>query len=120
VHHCEGAAPPRSIQEVDRQIARHHAARLDRFDTNTDVGRALRALASRCTPTSSWAHAAAVVAEALAPPALQQAWALAQAQPKRGRPKKDRTQLSADEERLAWGACALRQVLLAWVDTATP
>lgn len=103
---------------VDLAAARTQALRLLHYPAHTDVGRALRAMMARCPPASYWASVCAVVADALAPPAVQAAWSLACVETgRRGRPRRDRTRLTGEEARALWGHAVLPQVLDAWCDT---
>lgn len=110
--HCERAArvPDADVNWAEARIL---AARLAALDTGH--ARVLRTLAARCTSQVSWEEASRVVADEHAPLALRAAWSLRAgdgAGP--GRPRRDRTQPSADDERLAVGHALIARALTAW------
>jgi len=110
--HCERAARVPD-EEVDWAAARVLAARLASLE-GTDA-RVLRTLSARCTSKVSWAEAARIVADEHAPRALRARWSLTQGDTgAAGRPRRDRTQPSVDDERQAMGHFLIMRALVAW------
>lgn len=109
------AAAPASLDELDFATARFHARRLASLPGHFAAG--LRALGRYCSVTSSWADAARVLADAVAPPELRQAWELTVAAPEArrpGRPRRDVTEPPPAAERVEYGAELLPAYLRAW------
>lgn len=110
--HCERAARVPD-EDVDWSAARVLAARLASLE-GIDA-RVLRTLSARCTSQVSWGEAARIVAEEHAPRALRARWSLSMTEGAGpGRPRRDRTQPDADDERLAVGHLLISRALVAW------
>lgn len=115
--HCERAARVPD-EDVDWSAARKLAARLGSLEGVH--ARVLRTLSARCTSQVSWGEAARIVADEHAPRALRAAWSLCAREVGRpGRPRRDRTQPAADDERLAVGHALITRALDAWEASST-